>query len=89
MSIDKERYARLEDKNLEEETGYQVAPKPHRFSLFRILTYGGVKVLFIWLGTSALTLLARTRVMRNGRSDPQTVLPESNLPTYRYLEFIH
>jgi hypothetical protein len=77
MSTDKERYSRLEDEDLDEETGYQVAHKPPRFSLFSILSYGGVAIFFILLGTSALTLLPRKRAMRNGRWDPQTMLPAS------------
>jgi hypothetical protein len=77
MSTDKERYSRLEDEDLDEETGYQVASKSPRFSLFSILSYGGIAILLILLGTSALTLLPRKRAMRNGRWDPQTMLPAS------------
>jgi hypothetical protein len=89
MSTDKERYSRLENEDLDEETGYKGALKPPRFSLFRILSYGGVVILFILLGTSALTLLPKKRAMRNGRWDPQTMLPASKFPTFRYLELIH
>jgi hypothetical protein len=88
MSTDKERYSRLENEDLEEEIGYHPL-KPPQFSLLRILSYGGIIILFILLGTSALTLLPRKRALRNGRWDPQTMLPTSKLRPFIYLGIIY
>lgn len=76
MSTDKERYSRLQTEDLEPDINYH-PPKPSRFSLLRVFSYGGVVILFILLGTSALTLLPKKRALRNGRWDPQTMLPTS------------
>jgi len=83
MSTDKERYSRLENEDLDEEIGYQPS-KPSRVSLVRIVYYGGVLFLFILIGIAAVTLFPRRRALRNGRWDPQTMLPKSKLFPFMY-----
>ncbi|XMA08228.1 hypothetical protein WAI453_001019 [Rhynchosporium graminicola] len=78
MSKTKEKYSRLGNEDLEEEMSYQPA-ESSRISRVRMLYLGSAIIFLILLGTSALTLLPKWRPMRNGRWDPQSMLP--TIPT--------
>jgi hypothetical protein len=76
MSITKQEYSRLGSEDLEEEIGLTI-PRRNRFPLSRVFTYIGGVIFLILLSTSAVAYLYPRKALRNGRWDPQILIPRS------------
>jgi hypothetical protein len=76
MSTTKQEYSQIGNEDLEEEIGHSI-PRRNRFSPLRVSLYVAGVLFLILVSTSALAFLPPRKALRNGRWDPQILIPSS------------